>query len=138
MNKTTLLALLAGVCFGAWPIFMQKSGLNGFTQAFVFSFILVVIVTPIAYFGHGDLTQIQWRMAVIAAIIGAFGTIIYTSAISKALTTQTSLATVILIQVVVQTVVPVVWEAIQTKTMPTTKLVGCMLAIATLVCLTKK
>lgn len=138
MNKTVFLAFTAGACFGTWPIFMQRSGLNGYMQALVFSVTLTAVVTPFAYSGHGDLKHAYWLAALVAAVIGTLGTVLYTSAISNAMTTQQSLATVILIQVVIQSVVPVVWEVVQTKTISTVKMTGCALAIAALVCLTRK
>ncbi len=75
--------------------------------------------------------------AIIAGIIGAVGTLCYTAAFSKP--GKTELATLIVIQVVMQVMVPAVYQAISTKSMSLNALLGFGLALSgTLVLVLKK
>jgi len=138
MNKTLIFALTAGLSFGIWPIIMQRSGLNGYMQAFIFSVTLMLMTSVPAMTDYGEVKSVKWSLAIIASVIAGFGTMFYTSSIARAFSMKQSLAMVILAQILVQTMVPVIIEAVQTKSIGMQRVIGCMLAITSLVFLTRK
>lgn len=50
MNELHVRAFLAGVFFGLWPLFMNRSGLTGNISAAVFTVGVFVIVSPFALY----------------------------------------------------------------------------------------
>ena len=46
MDPLYLKAILAGFCFGLWPLFMNKSGLNSVEASAALSLFLLAIATP--------------------------------------------------------------------------------------------
>ncbi|MCB9811126.1 hypothetical protein H6777_03235 [Candidatus Nomurabacteria bacterium] len=88
---------------------MNKSGLPGFASAALFSGIAFLFVTPIAI-GSGQLQQINFSgplmFAVLAAIVGALGLLVFNTGLSEVKTGQISgmFTTMIMVQLSVPAV----------------------------------
>src|SRR5689334_1719202 len=64
MDPLYLKAILAGFCFGLWPLFMNKSGLNSVEASVALSLFLLAVVTPFLLVnGFQQLSTIRWQMA---------------------------------------------------------------------------
>ena len=64
MDTLYLKAILAGLCFGLWPLFMNKSGLNSVEASAALSLFLLAVVTPFLLVnGFQQLSTIRWQMA---------------------------------------------------------------------------
>ncbi len=138
MNKPILLTLVAGALFGVWPLIMNKSGFNGYMAAVVFGSCVAFAGFVAQMVFQSDPTHpIFMRRAVLAGIIGAVGTLCYTAAFSQP--GKIDLATLVVLQVVMQVMVPAIYQAISTKSMSINTLIGFGLALSgTLVLALKK
>ncbi len=83
MNSWTL-ATLAVVCFTPWPLFMNKSGLNGFVAAACFAAASFIGVLPMALkTNYLNLPNADWRMVAAAGFSGAVGLTCFTGLLSR-------------------------------------------------------
>ena len=109
MDSLYLKAILAGLCFGGWPLFMNKSGLNSVEASAALSLFLLAVVTPFLVNGVQQLSTIRWQMALPACLFDALGLLALNSLLSSASSAQAGSAFVIV--TVVQVAVPAAYLA---------------------------
>ena len=110
MDPLYLKAILAGLCFGLWPLFMNKSGLNSVEASATLSLFLLTVVTPFLLVnGVQQLSTIRWQMAFPACLFDALGLLALNSLLSSASSAQAGSAFVIV--TVVQVAVPAAYLA---------------------------
>src|SRR5712675_1499043 len=109
MDALYLKAIIAGLCFGLWPLFMNKSGLNSAEASATLSLFLLAVVTPFLLVnGFQQLSAVRWEMALPACIFDALGLLALNS-LSSASSAQAGSAFVIV--TVVQIAVPAAYLA---------------------------
>ena len=110
MDPLYLKAILAGLCFGVWPLFMNKSGLNSVEASAALSLFLLAVVTPFLLVnGVQQLSTIRWQMVLPACLFDALGLLALNSLLSSASSAQAGSAFVIV--TVVQVAVPAAYLA---------------------------
>ena len=127
-------ALLAGLFFGLWPLFMNRSGLSGNASALAFSGLVAVFVS---YFGIRDFhqsTDIRWTFVIIAGILGAVGVMNFNGMLAKA--TPQSVSSLFVLMILVQTAVPAIYQIFMGG-LSATKVAGFVLAACAAILLTK-
>jgi hypothetical protein len=85
VNELDMKAVLAGLLFGLWPIFMSKSNLNGNTASAVFCVACFVGVLPFALHAGGfSFATANWTMVLLAGVAGAGGLLLFNGMLAKA------------------------------------------------------
>lgn len=124
-----LRAILAGIFFGAWPLLMNKSGLNGNVSAAMFSLVVFVIVLPFAIQSGGSTVKdAVWPFAISACIAGAIGLLSFNGMLAEAAAVKVSVGGLIVLMTVVQICVPATYQTV-TAGLTTTRAVGFVFAI---------
>ncbi len=135
MDALQIRSLLAGLCFGIWPLLMQRSGLTGNLSSFVFTAIVLVCVTPFTFGNVGNLTNANWMIAIVAGIFGGIGVMSFNGMLAKA--TSQNVSSLFVLMIVVQTSIPAIYNITQNGGMTATKGLGFILAIVAGILLTK-
>jgi hypothetical protein len=127
-NHPYVQAMLAGLLFGCWPLLMNRSGLSGNMASFMFVAGCLLIVTPFALATNGlALPSANWTTVIAACTCAGIATLVFNSALAKV--TPATAGTVMLLMVLPQLVVPAVYEAILTQSVPVSRAVGLVAAI---------
>ena len=131
MDSLQIKAVLAGVFFGLWPLFMNKSGLNGLMSPMFFILITLSCVFPFGLrrmaTNPEDLLQVGWTMVVLAGVFGAAGTIFFNDMLAHA--TQQSVGTLFVLMIVVQVSIPAVYSVVMNGEITFSKAAGFVLAV---------
>lgn len=120
-------ALIAGIFFGMWPLFMNRSGLNGNVASTAFTVGVLICVTPFALGSLGNLGKPNWKMIIGASIIGSIGLLLFNGMLAKA--TPQNVSAYFAVMILAQVSVPAIYNIIETGKMTTTKGFGFLLAI---------
>jgi len=105
MNERALLSAVAGICFGLWPLVMNRLRLDPFVTVIIFLAGSLLFALPVAFFGHwSGITGGQLRIAALACAISAVGTICFNRMLAT--TTVGEVANMFLLMLVVQVAVP--------------------------------
>lgn len=87
LTHPVVLSVFAGICFAAWPQFMNMSGLGGFLSAFAFATGVVVVVIPFAAQSFMSqvtpFTGVIWVMVVLGTVAGGAGVVSFNSMLAK-------------------------------------------------------
>lgn len=127
MNKLQILASFAGVCFGVWPLFMNRSGLNGNVASAAFSTFVLIGVLPFALYSSGGmLPKANWLMVVGAGIFGVLGLLSFNGMLAGA--SLNNVGTLFVLMTVIQIVLPALYQVTMTGELPITKLAGFVAA----------
>jgi len=110
VTKSLLLAVISGVCFGAWPLLMRFSGLAGNMSSFVmFVGSTCVTVAFIAAFGSFSIQgSPDYRYAVGSVLIGAMGMLLFTNMFAQA--QQNDVGRLIVLTTLVQVMIPILYQ----------------------------
>jgi uncharacterized membrane protein len=135
MDNLQMKALLAGLFFGIWPLFMNKSGLNGNVSSVVFAGIACVCLIPLSIGAWGNIGNTKWVMVIAAGILGAIGLICFNGMLAKA--TAQNVSTLFVLMIVMQTAVPILYQVMMNGGMSLTKGIGFALAAIATVLLLK-
>lgn len=135
MESLEFKSIAAGILFGIWPLFMNRSGLSGNLGTFVFAAVVLLCVLPFAITSLHNIRTSHWIWAVAAGIFGAIGLLAFNSVLSKA--TPQTVGTFFVLMIVVQIVVPAIYQAIMSGGLPLTKIAGFVLAAVAAVLLLK-
>ena len=135
MESLEIKSVAAGILFGIWPLFMNRSGLAGNLGTFVFASVVLLCVLPFAAGSLSNIENAHWVYAIVAGIFGALGLLAFNSMLSK--TTPQNVGILIVLMIVVQTVVPAVYQAIMNGGLPFSKIIGLVLAAVSAVLLVK-
>lgn len=105
MNERVLLSAVAGICFGLWPLVMNRLRLDPFATVIIFLAGSLLFALPAAFFGHwSGITGSQWRIAAVACAISAVGTICFNRMLATTIVSE--VANMFLLMLVVQVAVP--------------------------------
>ncbi len=119
--------MIAGLLFGIWPLFMNRSGLSGHVSAACYSLMALAFVLPFALYGNGfTIPQANWNMVLAAGIIGAAGLLCFNSVLAGALPKE--VGALFLCMIISQATVPATYQVIMDKHLSSDKAVGFILA----------
>lgn len=135
MESLEIKSIVAGILFGIWPLFLNRSGLTGNLGTFVFATIVLLCVFPFAANSLQDIASARWIWAVCAGIFGALGLLAFNSMVAKA--TPQAVGTFIVLMIIAQIAVPAIYQAIMTGGLPFSKIAGFVLAAVAAVLLLK-
>jgi hypothetical protein len=127
MNELWIKAIVAGLCFGMWPLMMNKGGLSGNVASFVFAVVAAIFILPFAVGSLGGLAQARWSLVIGAASIGAVGLLSFVGMLTKA--TPASVSSLFVMMTIVQISCPVAYQIFVSGGMTATKGVGFGFAI---------
>lgn len=128
MDNLTTKAILAGLLFGIWPLFMNKSGLSGNTSSLAFATVVLICLLPFSYKGISEIPQSAWWWAVVAGVIASLGLLAFNGMLAKA--TVANVGTLFVLMIVVQTAVPALYQCVMDGSISWTKGAGFVLAAA--------
>ena len=126
MDRLQIQSLVAGLCFGIWPLFLNKSHLNGYLAPMVLVVSTGIVATPFALSHLMNATQIDWWMVVWGGLFSVTGIMLYNFALMKA--TQVNISTLIVIQLVTQATVAAAYQVMVKGGMSVARMLGFMLA----------
>lgn len=109
-NLNILMALAAGLAFGLWPILMRKGNVEGLMQSLLLSGFTVVAVVIFNLWYPPQMSGIKPYFAIAGAIVATIGILFYTIALSRATEPKMNISTVVLLQIIVQAMVPVLFQ----------------------------
>ena len=84
MESLEIKSVIAGILFGIWPLFMNRSGLSGNLGTFVFAAVVLLCVFPFAVSSLQNIGTAHWMWAIAAGIFGSLGLLAFNSVLSKA------------------------------------------------------
>ena len=135
MNLQTL-AALAGIFFGIWPLFMNRSGLSGNVSSAIFSLGTLVVLIPVALGSNGlALPKANWAMVALACGTAALGLLSFNGMLAGA--TAKEGGTLFVIMILVQTATPALYSVMMNGGITPSKLAGFALAIVAGILLTR-
>lgn len=130
MNELQIRAVIAGVCFGAWPILMNRSHLNGHVSPALIGLILFVGSLPLAILNFNKVTtDTNWILAISAAVIILLGNFPFATMLDKA--PRPIVSSLIVLMVVTQIAVPALYQIFLTRKITLYQMAGFATAIAT-------
>lgn len=135
MDSMQIKALLAGVCFGLWPLFMNRSGLNGNASTIVLSCVILAFIFPFTVGELWNLGTVKWYMVLGAGIFSALGMLVFNSMLSKA--TPQSVGLLFVLMIIAQTAVPAVYQTVMSGGISFARGSGFVLAVIAAVLLCK-
>lgn len=85
MNTLRIMAALAGGLFGAYPLFLTRSGLSSNWQSAAFAGSVFILALPFAFrSGNESLLLADWRLVAISAVAATGGMLLLTRMLSEA------------------------------------------------------
>jgi hypothetical protein len=110
MNDLKIRAMLAGLSFGLWPLFMNRSRLNGNMSSLAFGAVATIVVLPFALRSLRGAAAADWNMVMIAGVLGACGLLFFNAVLAKA--SPTEVGRLFVLMVVVQISIPALYQVI--------------------------
>jgi uncharacterized membrane protein len=108
MNDATLKMIVAGILFGLWPLFMNKSNLNSVSSTVMFTVVVLIFVLPVGIYNGLTLSNTKWWFAILAGCFGALGLLVFNSGMSKI--DQKDVGQLFILMVVVQVSIPAIYH----------------------------
>ncbi len=128
MSDLVIKAVLAGIFFGVWPLFMNRSGLGGNVSSAVFALIVFIMVFPFAIKSIGfSLPAGNWLMVVLAGIFGALGLLSFNGMLAGV--SSERVGSLFVVMIIVQIAIPAIYQVFMTGELPVTKAMGFILAV---------
>ena len=109
-SNLVLLMIFSGLLFGAWPLIMNKSNLNGWTSALMLEVFACVIVAAVSGWKGISFAGTKWWLGVVAGIMGGMGILLFTAVLAR--TNPTSISRLLIINLLAQIAVPAVYGAL--------------------------
>lgn len=132
---TTTLAALAGLFFGIWPFFMNRSGLSGNVSSAVFSFGTLVVLVPVAIWSNGlDVPKANWTMIALACGTAALGLLAFNGMLTKA--SVKDVGALFVVMIIVQIATPAL-HSLLNGGVTVSKIAGLAFALVAAVLLTR-
>ena len=136
MNELLFKAVLAGILFGSWPLFIGKCGLGSstatlFTTAFTFLFVM-----PIAITNGITVAGSRWWIAIVAGCMAGLGCLAFNDVMIKS--KPTSMALMFVIMLVVQISVPALYHVFVNQQFSIKTIAGFIAAIIACILLYSK
>lgn len=127
MNEMQVKAVIAGIFFGIWPLFMNRSGLNGNVSSLFYGAAALIGILPFALYSNGFAIPVaNWTMVVCAGAFGAIGLLLFTGVLSTA--TPQNIGTLFVLVNVMQVVVAGTYQAYMSGHLATDKGLGYLAA----------
>jgi hypothetical protein len=120
-------AMLAGLFFGIWPLFMSRSGLAGNFSSTIFSLVVLLVILPLGIHDlqFAKLAEARWAFVVLAGVASACGVIFFNAGLLKS--SPETVGTFFVLMITVQITVAALYQAILVGVSPS-KLIGFALA----------
>ncbi len=109
MQELIVKSVLTGICWGIWPLIMNKSGLGGNASSLFFIGIMLVVVYPFTIGNIGNTAGVNWWFVVIASILGGVGTLLFNGMLAKS--TAANVGLLIVITFVLEIAISAVYKA---------------------------
>jgi len=135
MDSMQIKTVVAGVFFGIWPLFMNKSGLSGNASAMAFSLMVLIFVFPFAVSDIGNVSGIKWTMLLGAGACAAIGVLCFNNMLASA--TAQNIGSLLVLNFVLQIAVAAVYQIVLSHGVSLTKGIGFVLAAVAAVLLLK-
>ena len=100
---------VAGVLFGAWPLFMNRSGLSGAASVVTLNVIVLLLALPIGLQQGITLVGANWWFAITAGCCAGLGYLAFNSGVAKA--APAIIGQLVVIMIVIQMAVPAAYQA---------------------------
>ena len=99
------LTIFSGLCFGIWPLSLNRSNLPPFTAALILSATVALVVTPMALkeWSTGA-HSITWRFVIVACLFNVSGLVAFNTVLVK--TPKEQVGTFFLMMLLVQAATP--------------------------------
>lgn len=136
MDKNQFQAIFAGICFGLYPLLLNKCRVNGNIMVAVFSLGVALFIIPFALSQVKNLANTDWRMLIGASMISAVGMMFMTRFLSG--NSQASIGLLIILMVVTQALVTAIYQICMDGSASITRVLGFGCAIVSIVLLNKK
>lgn len=123
-----LKAILAGVFFGIWPLFMNRSGLSGNVSSVFFCLTALIGVLPFALYSNGfALPPANWTMVALAGLFAAAGLLFFNGMLASA--SQQNIGTLLVFVFVVQIAIAALYQIVMSGRLPLDKACGYVAAV---------
>jgi len=132
MSLLQIQFILAGLCFGAWPLFMNKSGLSGILSSLTITVIIVILTLPLALGEFKNITNANWVMISIAGFFATAGMIFFNKGLFRA--TPENISQLVIIMAIIQIAVPAIYKIVISG-VTLKQIFGFMTAIITIILL---
>ena len=136
MNELLLKAILAGVLFGCWPLFISKSGLGSISATLLTTACTFLFVVPIALTNGITIAGSRWWIAVVAGCMAGIGVLAFNDVMIKSKPTTAALMFVIML--VVQTMMPAIYHIAVNQQFSIKTIAGFIAAIIACILLSTK
>jgi hypothetical protein len=136
MDKLQLRAVIAGICFGLYPLFLSRSKLTPNLACAAFTFTTFLCVLPFALGEMRNLVSAYWTMLILGAILSGAGMLTMTSYLAKA--TPVSVGLLIILMLIAQAAVTAAYQMVMDRGVSLTKCLGFAFATVAIVLLNKK
>ena len=128
-------ATLAGLCFGIWPLLMNRSGLSGNVSSLVFVIGAGMILLPFAAGNLRNGVHPVWIPMILACLFSAVGLLSFNGMLAKA--TQQEVSSLFIMMIVVQTTVPAIYHVAVNGGLSLQKALGFAAAFLAAILLTR-
>ena len=137
MKTLYVASILAGVCFGIYPTFLNRnSHLNGYLSITIFTFLVFLTVAPLSLSKLGGMSETHWKSMIAAAVISGIGMIFLSGVLSKI--TKEMVPQILVLISISQILTATIIDVIMNKSITSSKGLGFVFAIVTVILLCKK
>ena len=127
-------AILSGICFGLWPLIMNKSGLKGSLSSVLMCGVSFLILLPMAIKGF-DISNVNMFYGVLASVVASIGIMFFNDMLSHA--TPQNVSMFIVTMILFQISIPAIYYIFQNGVIGYTKAIGFLLAIIAIILINK-
>lgn len=105
MNERAILSAVAGLCFGLYPIVLNRARLDPMLTIVLYLAGTLLIVSPLVFYANwSSLTVAQLRVGALACVFGAIATVCFNRMLAT--TPGTDVPNMFLLMLVCQVAVP--------------------------------
>lgn len=140
MDKLQIKMALAGICFGIYPLLLNRSKISGNLSSVTFTLVVCTLVS--LYVGKElrtlftmDWSAVRWPFIVGAGALSAVGMLLLTGVLAEASKDRVGL--LIVVMLVVNTAVAAGYQVAMDRGLSLARCAGFALAIAAIVLLNK-
>ncbi len=127
MKDVHIFSLIAGACFGIWPLLINRSGIDGFASAAVFSLVVLLVVAPVAITtGQLQSMNTTWSLLFIVAagLCGGLGILFFNTMLAKVSKEEVGITFILMIMI--QLAVPAIWHMISSGEYTPKRIIGVL------------
>jgi drug/metabolite transporter (DMT)-like permease len=117
---------------------MRKGNVGGLMQSLILSSFTVITVVVLNILYPPQALNVKPLFAIAGGIVATIGVVFYTTALSKANELKINLSTIVLLQIIMQVMVPVLFQVILDGVgISKEKLAGIFFGVLAIICLVK-